>query len=330
MTSIGIIANPASGKDIRRLVSYATVIDNNEKVNIAKRIVLAAQGLGVDRVYFMPDTFRVGYAVDETLRRERVLTTAVEVLDVELTASADDSTRAAAAMEQLGVGAIVVLGGDGTCRAVAKAVVDTPIVPISTGTNNVYPAMLEGTVAGMAAAAAARLGGHNSCLRDKRINVYVNGEWRDLALIDAVVSDQIYIGSRAIWNASDIRLIVVTRGHPASIGFSAIAGCLEVVRDDDDRGYIVTLGEPGRAIRAPIAAGVLEDLVVASAGPLALGQSFELVAERSGTIALDGEREINVRAGDALKFVVERDGPWRVKTRDILEQAKAMGFFEKE
>ena len=34
MASIGIIANPASGKDIRRLVSYATTIDNQEKVNI--------------------------------------------------------------------------------------------------------------------------------------------------------------------------------------------------------------------------------------------------------------------------------------------------------
>ncbi|RBP68877.1 hypothetical protein DES36_10215 [Alkalibaculum bacchi] len=34
MPPIGIIANPASGKDIRRLLSYATVIDNNEKVNI--------------------------------------------------------------------------------------------------------------------------------------------------------------------------------------------------------------------------------------------------------------------------------------------------------
>ena len=51
MASIGIIANPASGKDIRRLVSYATTIDNNEKVNICKRIVLAAQGLGVESAY---------------------------------------------------------------------------------------------------------------------------------------------------------------------------------------------------------------------------------------------------------------------------------------
>ena len=60
MASIGIIANPASGKDIRRLVSYATTIDNQEKVNIVKRIVLAAQTMGVDTVWFMPDTFQLG------------------------------------------------------------------------------------------------------------------------------------------------------------------------------------------------------------------------------------------------------------------------------
>jgi hypothetical protein len=29
--SVGIIANPASGKDIRRLVAYGTVFDNQEK-----------------------------------------------------------------------------------------------------------------------------------------------------------------------------------------------------------------------------------------------------------------------------------------------------------
>ena len=63
MASIGIIANPASGKDIRRLVSYATTIDNQEKVNIVKRIVLAAQAMGVDTVWFMPDTFQIGWTV---------------------------------------------------------------------------------------------------------------------------------------------------------------------------------------------------------------------------------------------------------------------------
>lgn len=34
MKPIGIIANPASGKDIRRLVAYGSVFDNVEKTNI--------------------------------------------------------------------------------------------------------------------------------------------------------------------------------------------------------------------------------------------------------------------------------------------------------
>ena len=73
MPSIGIIANPASGKDIRRLVSYATTIDNQEKVNIVKRIVLAAQAMGIDSVWFMPDTFQIGWTVISDLSRDEKL-----------------------------------------------------------------------------------------------------------------------------------------------------------------------------------------------------------------------------------------------------------------
>jgi predicted polyphosphate/ATP-dependent NAD kinase len=65
MASIGIIANPASGKDIRRLVSHATVIDNNEKINIVERIVLGAQALGVKKVFVMPDSYNMGYRVED-------------------------------------------------------------------------------------------------------------------------------------------------------------------------------------------------------------------------------------------------------------------------
>ena len=46
MSAIGIIANPMSGKDIRRLVSHATVIDNNEKINIIERVVTAHKNGG--------------------------------------------------------------------------------------------------------------------------------------------------------------------------------------------------------------------------------------------------------------------------------------------
>ena len=80
MSSIGIIANPASGKDIRRLVSYATTIDNQEKVNIVKRIVLAAQSVGVDQIYFMPDSFQFGWIVIDDLEIDGKLTASCEVL----------------------------------------------------------------------------------------------------------------------------------------------------------------------------------------------------------------------------------------------------------
>ena len=126
MSSIGIIANPASGKDIRRLVSYATTIDNQEKVNIVKRIVLAAQAMGVDTVWFMPDTFQIGWAVIEDLSRDEKLTADCRLLDIPLTATSQDTTAAAAEMERLGVGCVVVLGGDGTSRAVAKGTSPPP------------------------------------------------------------------------------------------------------------------------------------------------------------------------------------------------------------
>ena len=113
MASIGIIANPASGKDIRRLVSYATTIDNNEKVNICKRIVLAAQGLGVESAYFMPETFMIGYAVKDSLESDGVLSLSLAVLDFEIEAAMEDTVRSARMLEKLGVGCIVVLGGDG-------------------------------------------------------------------------------------------------------------------------------------------------------------------------------------------------------------------------
>ena len=40
MGTIGIVVNPNSGKDIRRLVTHATMIDNLEKVNILCRIIM--------------------------------------------------------------------------------------------------------------------------------------------------------------------------------------------------------------------------------------------------------------------------------------------------
>ncbi len=52
---VGIIANPASGRDIRRLVAYGTVFDNNEKMAIVRRVLLGLEAVGITQVAYMPE-----------------------------------------------------------------------------------------------------------------------------------------------------------------------------------------------------------------------------------------------------------------------------------
>ena len=67
MATVGIIANPAAGKDIRRLVAQGRFVPNQEKVNTLKRILAGLDALGVERVVMMPDMSFLGRgALDNT------------------------------------------------------------------------------------------------------------------------------------------------------------------------------------------------------------------------------------------------------------------------
>ncbi|MDY7040901.1 MAG: NAD(+)/NADH kinase, partial [Chloroflexota bacterium] len=151
MSIVGIIANPASGKDIRRLVAHGSVFNNREKVNIVRRVLLGLEAAGVDEVLFMPDYFGIGLRAVEGLK----LSMRTSLLEMHSRGTQEDSTEAAARLHEMQVGCIVTLGGDGTNRVVAKGCGDIPLMPISTGTNNVFPEMVEGTIAGMAAGVVA-------------------------------------------------------------------------------------------------------------------------------------------------------------------------------
>ncbi|AOT72503.1 ATP-NAD kinase family protein [Geosporobacter ferrireducens] len=331
MSSIGIIANPASGKDIRRLVSHATVIDNHEKVNIVERIILGAQQCGVQSIYIMPDTFNIGYRAIDNLCYSKELTSKVEILPMKLNANLHDTVYAAKMMEEMKVGCMVVLGGDGTNRAVAKTITSTPLISISTGTNNVYPEMLEGTVAGMAAAvtASGKYAKGDICKRDKKIEIYKNQGFMDIALIDAVISKNLFVGSKAIWNIEDIMKIIVSKAHPATIGFSAIVGCKTIIRDEDDFGASVDLTEEQYTIIAPVAAGLIKEIHMGEHEILTLNQEYACITKSGGIIAVDGEREIPFEKNDQISFKITRGGPFRVNIRKALEDAQAGGFFKR-
>ncbi|MFA9422961.1 MAG: ATP-NAD kinase family protein [Sedimentibacter sp.] len=330
MTSIGIIANPASGKDIRRLVSHATVIDNGEKTNIVERIILGAQALGVDKVYIMADFHNMGNRVKKDLTISHELKCEIVVLDMVNFNSMKDTLNATEILENHKVGCIVTLGGDGTNRAVAKVLKDTPIIAVSTGTNNVYPVMIEGTIVGMAAAAVAsnRFDKNTYALKDKIIEIYRDDQLIDIALVDAVISNDSFIGSKAIWEMESVEKIFVTRSHPASIGFSAVVGCKKIIMPEDDFGAYMNVNANGSSFKVPVAAGVLESIVVDEPIELGFDDEYEYIADDSGTIALDGEREIEFKKDQKIIFKISRNGPYHVDFIKALKIAQINDFFK--
>ncbi|KRU24562.1 acetoin catabolism kinase AcoX [Clostridium sporogenes] len=329
MNKIGIIANPASGKDIRRLVSHATTIDNNEKVNIVERIVLSAEAFGVKDILIMPDTFQIGYKVLDNLNTLGELSTNLQIINMKVRGSIDDTINAAKLMEEYGVDCLVVLGGDGTSRAVAKSINKTPIISISTGTNNVYPEMLEGTVVGMAAAfvASEKFGLNNIYHRDKRIEIFKDGALVDIALVDSVISKNLFVGAKAIWDVEDIEKIIVTRAHPGTIGFSSLVGCRKIIEIEDDFGAVIDLTENKYKIIAPIASGTIEKVHMGDTKIINLNEEYKFTSKEKGVIALDGEREISFKKGETFIFKITRKGPIRVNIKSALELAQARGFF---
>jgi len=183
---VGIIANPASGKDIRRLVSYATVISNTEKTDIVKRVILGLNSTGVDEVLIMPDYYGLGIRALDALNHHP-LSSKITILNFEIEGTQEDSIQAAQIMRESGVDCIVTLGGDGTNRVVSKTCGAVPLIPISTGTNNVFPVMNEGTTAGMTAGILARKVLDESKVTTimKKLKLMEGGKEKDLALIDA-------------------------------------------------------------------------------------------------------------------------------------------------
>lgn len=159
MACVGIIANPASGRDVRRLVTGASMFGNADKAGMVMRLLVGLGACGVRRALPMPAADGLGAALERQLwshSRNRASQTLpdLEVLPIRLTGTARDTTMAVAQMREAGAKALVVLGGDGTHRVVAKSCGMVPICALSTGTNNAFPEMREATIAGMATALA--------------------------------------------------------------------------------------------------------------------------------------------------------------------------------
>lgn len=312
------------------MIAHATTVDNRGKVSILRRILAGLAAMGVGRVAIMPDSYHLGQQAVQGLG-DRGASPDVTLLDMPVTNGAQDSEVAAGLLRQAGAAAIIVLGGDGTVRAVSKGAGEVPLVPISTGTNNVLPRFIEGTIAGLAAGALAtgRIPLQCIAMRHKWLEVRVNGVSRDRALVDVVVLRGRFVGARAVWNMADVRRILVTRAHPSNIGMSAIAAAVHPIDPEEPRGLALTLhGEPLRRIWAAIGPGLIRRVDISAIQPLEIGEAIELAVEEPLIVALDGEREVLLHEGDRAQVVLRADGPWIVQVERVMEEMAARAMFD--
>ena len=333
MSRIGIIANPASGKDIRRLVAHASGMDNREKVSIVRRVLLGIASIGVDEVALMPDSFGIGARARDGL----TLPFRVSHLDMRIDAGAEDSRAAARRFRQRGVGCIVVLGGDGTHRMVAKGCGAVPLVPISTGTNNVWPDQNEGTLAGLAAALVARrfIAPEQAARPTKRLEIFhradgvearPSGSPADFALVDVAAYDSPVIGSKAVWEVERLKEIVLSTFDPGNMGLSSIGGALPKPTDADHAGLHIRVGAGPQVVLAAIAPGMVRRVPILDHRWLKPGETVT-ISSKPCTLALDGEREIAVSETDQLTVCPTWDGPRMVDVRETLRLAAERGHF---
>jgi predicted polyphosphate/ATP-dependent NAD kinase len=330
MGTVGVIANPAAGKDIRRLVAHASPTSDAAKMGVVRRAVLGAIDAGATRILVAPDRHNLSTRAVEGLELSTSLAgVTIDVLDEPAYGWSGDTVTMATRMAKDGVDAVLVLGGDGTQRDVAKGWLDLPLVAISTGTNNVFPRSIDATLAGLAAGLVAAgvvpLG--EVSYRAKVAHVsYDDGSNDDLAMVDLGLMDGQFTGSRAVWDPHSLRTLIACIAEPASVGLSSIAGLLMPVDRRSAGGVHVQLGGPNR-MRAPLAPGMFSDIAYSSVRALMIGQPVML--HGPGVLSFDGERDKVLADGATATVHIRPDGPHVIDVEAAIAAAAHIRHFHR-
>lgn len=316
--AVGFVANPASGKDIRRVTARASVFDNQEKTAMVRRCLIGLRAMSDAPIRYLADANRLVECALTELGFE------AEAVDVETNGKAADTTDAAVAMR--GAGAVVTLGGDGTNRAFAKGWLDAPLIPLSTGTNNAFPVMREATTAG---AAAGLLVSHAIPLeavaeQAKVIHVDIEGEAPDIALIDAVLTTDRFIGAKALDDPDKLVAAMLTRADPAGVGMTSVGGFARPLAAREDAALVIEFdpSSPDRVVAA-LAPGRFESIGLAQTRTVAFAEPLRVTGP--GVLAFDGERERVLGPGQAATLRTLRNGPWVVDVRRVLTRTVVCG-----
>lgn len=336
MSKVGIIVNPSSGKDIRRLIGYGSVYGNEEKINIVKRIITALLFSGVEEIIYMSDPYSlVDTAISRLNKADYLqLTNKLHKLDMPLHGTKTDSITAGFLMAEHKTDCIIVLGGDGTSRVVAMGCGNTPILPVSTGTNNVFPYHIEGSSAGLAAGlfSVNKLDKKKVISERKHFNLFINDVFKDIALVDLVVYDDPYISNKAMWKAEKMLYVAVTSAGTGSIGMSSVISNFRLVSDMENNGWecYINPENPQFYVGVPIAPGLFNEIPIEKDGIIPLNTRIPVMINRKKswlTIALDGEKEYEVNLEkDCIEIEVERSRVRVLEPDRVMEEAVGKGL----
>lgn len=318
---LGIVVNPMSGRDVRRVAARASTSQHHEKQQQVTRLVIAALEQGVQRIFLAQEPFRINQrAVEHLPERDKI-----EILEFPLTHTSKDTETMIDMMWARGCRTFIVLGGDGTNRIVARRYPDCALMPLSTGTNNVFPLTIEASLAGAAAGliATGRVDREAETLRCKRVHLKgtsAKGPIHDIALIDAVVLKNDTLGSLLPFSGTDLDYLILTRAEPASVGLSPIGGYLEPCGHSDDFGVLVRCGNPAKkTVRVPISPGLWNTVPIQFCRKLPLEEPVNL--HGSGILAYDGDRTHDLASLTDCTATISRDGPFIIDPARVLMTA---------
>lgn len=283
-----------SSKDIRRLTGLARVIDVEEKANLVARLLVGLGSVPGVGVIALDDTAGL---VRRAVSMAGQSAAPVDYLPIESQGSEADTRAAASELARLGADCLVTVGGDGTVRAAAEGWPEGRMVPLAAGTNNAFAFTEEPTVVGLATAMAVVSPNLIAFAPTTAIRVGTrSGD--SIAVIDAVVVRDRWVGAGAIWDPARLVEGYVTSARRTAVGIASVSAAF----GDLAPGHARRLRFGGTAmVLAVFGPGLVLHVPVADHEDLPLG-SVRRLDDGAGLVALDGERRLP--AADATVEVV--------------------------
>lgn len=285
---VGLVANPTSSKDIRRLTTLARVIDIEEKANLVARLLVGlASEAGIEVMALDDSAGLVRRAVSLAGRSAPP----VGYLALDVAGDESDTRRAAGLLAELGAEALVTVGGDGTVRAAVEGWREARLIPVAAGTNNAFALTDEPSVVGMATALAIQ--DHVEAFVPTTAVEVETDQGEAIAVIDAVVVRDRWVGAGAIWDPTRLVEGLVTTSRRTAVGIASVSAAFGPLPPRHARHLRFGGSHTVRAVFGP---GLVIDVPVRRHVDIPQGEVIEL-AEEAGLIALDGERRFPAKGG---------------------------------